>query len=334
MTKILLTAHILDQLLRPNSSHSVVTTVRSEEKAAPIRNAYKDRSDRLQVVVVGDISKEGAFDEVVKTPGLEVVMHTASPFHYKWTDPQKELVDPAVIGTTSILKAIHRSAPTVKRVIVTSSFASVLDVAHLSNASHTFTEASWNPNTIEDLHESPITAYRVSKTLAERAAWDFVRQHSPTFDLATICPPVVLGPVLHHLASLESINTSNERIVALVSGKCKEGIPDTGLITVWVDVRDTALAHVRAMEVEEAGGKRHLTIGGRFKNRDIADVAWKRFPDLKGLPDKTVKGGEAPSENENFKYNNDETTNRLGIKWRSLDDSVTDAIKSLREHGI
>lgn len=76
-------AHILDQLL--SKGHTVITTVRSEEKAKPIRDAYKDKGSQLEVVAVGDIAKENAFDEVVKTPGLEVVMHTASPFHFKWS---------------------------------------------------------------------------------------------------------------------------------------------------------------------------------------------------------------------------------------------------------
>lgn len=123
--------------------------------------------------------------------------------------------------------------------------------------------------------------------------------------------------------------------MALVSGGWNKGIPATGPITVWVDVRDTALAHVRAMERPEAGGKRHLTIGGRFKNRDIADVAWGRFPELAGnLPEKDVEGGEAPPASENFKYNNDETTRTLGMEWTSLESSVTDLIQSLKSHGI
>ncbi|EFY93586.1 NAD dependent epimerase/dehydratase, putative [Metarhizium acridum CQMa 102] len=339
MTKVLLTAHILDQLL--SKGHTVITTVRSEQKAKPIRDAYKDKGSQLEVVVVGDIAKDGAFDEVVKKPGLEVVLHTASPFHFKWkvqhavADAQKELIDPAVIGTTGILKAIKRSAPTVKRVVVTSSFAAVLDEKRLSDASHTFTEESWNPVGTQDLHSSPATAYRLSKTLAEKAAWDFVAREKPGFDLATICPPLVFGPVAHHLASLESINTSNERAVALVGGGWNDGIPATGPVTVWVDVRDTALAHIRAMERPEAGGRRHLAIGGRFRNRDIAEIAWAAFPELGDkLPKKDVEGGGAPPASENFKYNNDATTNVLGMKWTSLESSITDLIRSLKEHGI
>jgi nucleoside-diphosphate-sugar epimerase len=75
----------LEQLLK--KGHTVVTTVRSEGKAQKIREAYKAEADRLQVVIVPDIGEEDAFDEVAKTPGLEVVFHTASPFHFNWSMP-------------------------------------------------------------------------------------------------------------------------------------------------------------------------------------------------------------------------------------------------------
>jgi nucleoside-diphosphate-sugar epimerase len=83
-TDSLKTAHILEKLLE--RGYSVVTTVRSEDKAQKIREAHKDLGeDKLKVVIVPDIAKEGAFDEVVKEPGLDVVLHTASPFHFNWS---------------------------------------------------------------------------------------------------------------------------------------------------------------------------------------------------------------------------------------------------------
>lgn len=77
---------------------------------------------------------------------------------------------------------------------------------------------------------------------------------------------MVFGPVVHHLASLDSINTSNERIVALVQGKWKDAVPDTGVFA-WVDVRDVALAHVLAIEKPALGGKRLFATAGYFSNR-------------------------------------------------------------------
>jgi nucleoside-diphosphate-sugar epimerase len=330
-----LKAHILEQLLA--KGHQVVTTVRSEEKADQIRKAYSSLGeDKLKVVAVGDIAKEGAFDEVVKEPGLEVVLHTASPFHYN-VSHGSELVKPALVGTTGILRAIARSAPQVRRVVVTSSFAAILDEAHMTDPDTTFTEDSWNPVAEADLEKSHATAYRVSKKFAEKAAWDFVadKANGAKFDVVTINPPLVLGPVVHHLKSLASINTSNERIAAAVTGKWKEAgaVADTGIAVSWIDVRDCAEAHVLAgLELPEAGGKRLFTTEGHFCNRDIYDAVWKNFPDLRDrLPPPEAKGGEMPEKH--YKVDNSKTAKLLGIKWIPLEKSVVDAVNNFRELG-
>ncbi|KAK8134387.1 NAD dependent epimerase/dehydratase [Apiospora sp. TS-2023a] len=336
MTKVLLTggsgfiaAHVLELLLQ--RGHEVVTTVRSEEKASKIRSAHPDA--KLSFVIVPDIAQPNAFDEVTKTPGLEAVIHTASPFHYNWTDPKTELLDPAILGTTSVLKAIKQYAPGVKRVVITSSFASILSDAGLKDPKKVFSEADWNPNTYEDgLKDNKATSYRVSKTVAERAGWDFVKNEKPNFDLATICPPLVFGPVVHHLNSLQAINTSNARFVDVMQGKMRDEIAPSG-VHFWVDVRDVALAHVQAMEKAEAGGKRFFVLAGKFSNREIVDVVRKNFPELKDkLPAEDVKGGDYP-EGGFPGYDNSQATNVLGIKWVPLEKSVTDTVKSLQAVG-
>ncbi|KFH46759.1 putative NADPH-dependent methylglyoxal reductase-like protein [Hapsidospora chrysogenum ATCC 11550] len=340
MTKVLLTggsgfiaAHCLEQLLA--QGHNVVTTVRSEDKAQKIRDTYKDQASRLEVVIVPDIAKEDAFDEVVKTPGLEVVLHTASPFHFNWTDPEKELINPAVVGTTGILRAIQHSAPSVRRVVVTSSFASILDESKLTDPNHTFTEASWNPSTRADIHRSKPTAYRVSKTLAEQSAWAFVRDQKPGFDLVTICPPLVLGPLAHHLPSLDAINESNARVVKLLRGEWKNEIPSQGPVSIWVDVRDLARAHILAMDKPEFGGKRLFTTAGYFSNAEIAAVVRDRFPEYNDrLPGPEVKGGELPEVDKTFKWDVSATDKLLGFEWISLDKSISDLVNSLKAFGI
>lgn len=104
----------------------MVTTVRSQGKAEKIKEAYPDTpKDKLDFAFVEDIAKEGAFDEAVKSdPPFEVVIHTASPFHFNVTDVKKDMLDPAIIGTTGILKVIKKSAPTVKRVVRTHNLVS------------------------------------------------------------------------------------------------------------------------------------------------------------------------------------------------------------------
>lgn len=124
MTRVLLTGgsgfiavHVPEALL--TQGHSVVTTVRSETKAQMIRDTFPAYGkDQLDFAIVTDIAQEGAFDEAVQSDlPFEWVIHTASPYHFNITDTQKDLLDPAIIGTTGILKAIQKNAPTVKRVV-------------------------------------------------------------------------------------------------------------------------------------------------------------------------------------------------------------------------
>lgn len=110
-------AHIIDSLL--DSGHSVVTSVRTPEKGQKIlENHPKVPKEKLDFVIVEDVAKPNAFDEAIKSSEpFEYVIHSASPFHFNVMDTKKDLLDPAVIGTTNILKAIKKNAPTVKRVV-------------------------------------------------------------------------------------------------------------------------------------------------------------------------------------------------------------------------
>lgn len=148
---------------------------------------------KLSYKIVEDIAKEDAFDEAVKSnPPFEAVLHTASPFHFNVTDPKKDLIDPAVVGTTGILKSIKKNAPQVKRVAITSSFAAIVNA---KKNPEVYDESCWNPVTMDEaLNTDPGTAYRGSKTFAEKAAWEFVEKEKPNFTLATLNPPLVSFP--------------------------------------------------------------------------------------------------------------------------------------------
>lgn len=310
-----------------------MTTVRSEEKAQKIKDAHPDTpSSKLDFRIVPDIAVEGAFDEAVKTPGLEAVIHTASPFHFNVTDTKKDLLDPAIIGTTGVLKAIKKNAPTVKRVAITSSFAAIVDAGKGTGAGHTYSEKDWNPITESQALENPASGYRASKTFAEKAAWDFVEKEKPNFTLSTINPPLVLGPIVHYLNNLDALNTSNQSIRNFITGQNKKEIPPAN-VYLWVDVRDVALAHVKAIELPEAAGKRFFVTAGYFSGREVCEIIRKNFPDLeKELPPKDAKGGDYP-EGDLYKYDNSRTKEVLGIKFRGLEESVVDTVKSLKDVG-
>lgn len=163
------------------------------------------------------------------------------------------------------------------------------------------------------------------KTFAEKAAWDFVEKEKPNFDVATVNPPLVLGPVVHYLNSLDAINTSNKRVRDMIQGNAKDKLPPTGTF-IWVDVRDVALAHVRAIEVPEAGGQRFFVTAGHYSNKDIADVIRESYPELASkLPSDAVSDMPAGI----FDVDNRKSIELLGLKYRPLKQSVVDTVKSL-----
>ena len=136
---------------------------------------------------------------------------------------------------------------------------------------------------------------------------------------------------VHYLNSLDSLNTSNQRIRDIYQGKAKEQIPETGTF-LWVDVRDLALCHVKAMEVEAAANKRFFVTAGHFSNKEIAQIIKKEYPQTQGLPSESTEGGDYPKDGV-YSYDNSRTKDVLGIQFKSLHDSIKDTVKSFQSVG-
>lgn len=169
-------------------SHEVVTTVRSAEKGHALTDLFKGQ--KVSYTIVKDIGVPGAFDQaVVSDPPFDAVVHTASPFHYDVQDNKRDMLDPAIIGTTGILESIQKGAKTVKKVVVTSSFAAI---SNPTAPPKVYDETVWNEMTMEEALTSkdPQAVYRGSKTFAEKAAWEFVEREKPNFTLTVLNPPV------------------------------------------------------------------------------------------------------------------------------------------------
>lgn len=320
--------HCIDALIR--DGHTVVFTVRSLTKGAAVLEIFPDiPATRLSFVIVEDIAAPGAFDQAVKSdPPLEAVLHTASPFHFNISDIKKDMLEPAVEGTVGILRSIKQRAPEISRVVITSSFAAMnKQTAHPS----TYNESHWSDITMaQALEGDPFTAYRASKQFAEQAAWEFMDRESPHFELTTLTPPVVFGPILHSLDALGAINTSNQTILDLVKGNLRSGLHPSPVV-LWVDVRDLATAHVRAIENPAAAGKRIFVVAGLYRNSDLLDALKNHLPKLRPVLPESCE--VLPKE---FPYGFDNTRSRaiLGLEYRSLVESITDTAEAILKQTV
>ncbi|KAK9474341.1 uncharacterized protein V1510DRAFT_401428 [Dipodascopsis tothii] len=247
--------HVFQQLLE--AGYTVRATVRSEGKIPAIARTFAAHDGKFSFVVVPDIAAEGAFDAAVV--GVDYVVHTASP------------------GTTNVLRAVQQFAPQVRHVVVTSSMAAIVDVDQGARPGYVYTEADWNPVTLEQGKQDPFTAYRASKKYAEKTAWAFVEREKPAFGLTVINPPVVWGPMLND-ASLDALNTSNQMMYDVINGNMAE-IKET-FMTLWVDVRSVAQAHVRALTAPASAGQRYLVSKTRYSWSQVVGIIEREFPEL------------------------------------------------------
>ena len=251
--------HCVLQLLQ--EGYRVRGTVRSQGRADEVREAMEgnvDVGDRLEIVEADLTRDEGWADAV---HGCSYVLHVASPFPNRAPEHEDELIKPAKEGTLRVLRAAANAG--VKRVVITSSLAAVAGGHPLDDA-RVFTEEDWSI-----IERCP--PYPKSKTLAERAAWDFVAGlgGDAPMELCVINPGAVLGPVLNRHYS-----TSGEVVRKLMA---KE-LPGTAKIGFsWVDVRDVASAHIAAMTTPGAAGQRFCCAIEFSWIDEVADILAKRF---------------------------------------------------------
>ncbi|KAG8916236.1 methylglyoxal reductase (NADPH-dependent) gre2 [Tulasnella sp. 417] len=297
-------ATILRKLLE--RGHTVVGTVRSESKATFLREQFKVAadSDKLKFAVVDDITAPGAFDEVLRAYQFDAVLHTSSPFRYNIV------------------------APSVKRVVVTSSFASVVNRTKGTWPGKVYTEADWNPTTREEGLKDVASGYYASKTLAEQAAWDFVKEKKPSFTLTTLCPPMVYGPPEQEVPSMVKLNVSNLDIYDIFNGASD---PTYG-VWVWIDVRDLADAHVLAMDSAVAANQRYIVSQGNFSPQMFVDYIWKHYPEraaAKGI-NKHTPGKYYPDEGV-YGVDTSKSVKELGMKYTPIEDMLRDTLKRFEE---
>jgi nucleoside-diphosphate-sugar epimerase len=311
-------AHVVDNLLQRGIKVRAAT--RSLNKGEQLQVARQKYSSQLDIVQVGDFSEAASFSEAVK--GVTGVIHVASPFSYSTTDNEKELILPAIAGVRAILEAAEKEK-TVERVVITSSFASVMNADRKAPPRFTYTAEDWNPLTYEesiDKKTSAVIAYRGSKKFAELEAWNFVKERKPGFNIVTLCPPMTFGPICHPVADLAGLNESNANLWKVASGK---DLP-VARVPFWVDVRDLATAHVEALVRPEAGGKR-FTVSSpeKFTYGLVGEIVAEEFPWGK----ERVATGEKQVIDDSYDLDGERAAKELGIKYTPFQETVRDFIK-------
>ncbi|KAL2683403.1 hypothetical protein Neosp_007873 [[Neocosmospora] mangrovei] len=319
--------HTITTLLR--QGYAVRGAVRSQTSADAVLKTFSDYSNKLSVVVVPDMTISGAFDEAVQ--GVDGVLHMASPFSLNIKDNETEMLVPAIKGTESVLESVAAHGVNVKRVVLTSSFAAMVDLTKGFWPGHTYDENDWNDVTYDYAKAADgATAYVASKALAEKAAWNFMKERKPGFELTVLCPPMVFGPPVHAV-SFSALNVTTWDMNRFISGEL-EDVPDTSF---WgfVDVRDLAQAHLRALEIPEAGNERFFIVGGRYSYQRTADVlrSSPRIPETyKSKIPIGQPGQNYPGPNI-YEVDNSKSKRILGIEYRPFEECVVDSAVKLIE---
>ncbi len=312
------------------SGHNVRTTVRDKlhkEKFEHLLNLANKEEGTLEVFEA-NLLNQGSFDEVVQD--ADAVIHMASPFKISGIkNAQKDLIEPAVIGTRNVLESVNKSK-SVKRVVLTSSVVAIYgDAIDLEQTpEQVFNESIWNDTSTEN-HQP----YALSKTLAEKAAWG-IHDAQNDWSLVVINPGFVLGPSL----TKRKDSTSIDFMLSLLNGKYKTGVPDLSFGI--VDVRDVARAHVKGALKEQASG-RHILVSDTLSALQIAKKLKQAFPENKKIPKKVLPSFLlyllGPLQGFTWKF----LRRNLGIKLRfdnsysqkDLDIDYTKPDDTLRDHG-
>jgi dihydroflavonol-4-reductase len=318
----------LVELLR--RGYGVRTTVRDLSREPEVHEMVAgeiETEDRL-AVFEADLSDDDGWDVAIE--GCDYVLHVASPFPASAPKDPDELIVPARDGTLRVLRAALKAG--VRRVVVTSSSATVADAPE--PRPWPLTEAVWT-----DVARA--RPYVQSKVLAEQAAWDFMLDQGASERLATVLPSAMIGPVLS--SDLSYSVQSVERLL----NRSMPGIPRLGFA--FVDVRDVADLHVRAMKAREAGGERFLGTGPSLWLSDVARILRERLgSDADRVPTRRVPNFMVRAAarfdpelrqivgglGKRSEFSNEKARTQLGWSPRPIEDTIVECAQSLLRLGV
>ncbi|XP_042445718.1 phenylacetaldehyde reductase-like isoform X1 [Zingiber officinale] len=257
-----------------------------------------------------NILEENSFDAGIE--GCDGVFHTASSFYQAVTDPQAELLGPAVKGILNVLASCKKVS--IKRVVVTSSMAAV-EYNGRPRTPDVVVDDTWFSS--PEICEQDKQWYVLSKTLAEDAAWKFAKENA--IDIVTINPAMVIGPLL-----LPTLNTSAVAILNLINGSTSYPNASFG----WVNVKDVAMAHILAFEVPSASG-RYCLVERVVHYSELVRIIRELYPSLP-VPEKCADDKPFVPIYQVSK----EKYKSLGLDYTPIETSIKETIESLEENFV
>ncbi len=327
MKKVLLTGisgyiamHCAKELLKRD--YHINATVRNLDKVEDIKKALSALSldvDKIQFFQADLLSDDNWEDAMAD---CEYVMHVASPYPLNQPKDENVLIKPAVEGTERVVSLAIKN--NVKKIVLTSSVVAV-SVGHTKKE---YSEEDWS------FADKPIAAYAKSKTLAEKKAWELIKSANADTKLTVINPSGVIGP------SLTSEISSTQLIIAgLMNGRIPVNLP---IHIGYVDVRDVALAHIKALENPNSDGERIILSNTELWHKDVSKILkdggykapWLTVsvPVAKFLANvvPALKGAKRFLGKDMVK-NTTKAEDILGISYIDIKKSILDDAKSLTE---
>ena len=309
---------LLAALLRPASGRTGDQTVRAQvrdlAREDDLRAAVRrgDADDSGLEVVTADLTSDDGWKAAMA--GVDEVYHVASPIPPAQPKDPDELVVPAREGTLRVLRAARDAGA--RRVVLTSSFAAI---GYTPKPSAEFTEDDWTDPDMPGLQPYPR-----SKTIAERAAWDFMNSEGGATELVVVNPTFILGP------PLTSATGSSLYLIKAMFGGTMSVAPRHRFGI--ADVRDVADLHIRAMAAPAAAGKRFIGVSDHpaMSYLELAEILRRRFGPLAAkVPTEEAPGDDLPRP----VIHNDRAKNELGWRPRPAETTIVDTVESLRERG-
>ncbi|KAH9893507.1 NAD-P-binding protein [Cubamyces lactineus] len=354
---------IVHELL--DKGYFVRAAVRTDEKARTLSSLITSKHPALppgsfECVVVPEMLTDGAFDNFLGD--IQGVIHTATPVTFDLEDPEDYNV-PAVNGTMGIIKAAAKHK-NVKRVVVTSSTGAIAETLRAPEETRIYTEDEWNDYAVETVSRLGKAApgfekYSASKVLSEKAAWEFCQENKGrlSFELCTILPGWVFGvntllpsfsphapgpltqnslsqPLPDDPKSPADISTVSARVVwgqAFAMPPAEPFLVDFS----FVDVRDVAEMHIRALEMEAAAGERFLANPNLCTWQDWYNAAHAMgiLPGLSKIHPPTTTSTEGKASYPRLEYSSEKAKKKLGMVFRPLEVTLRDMVDDFRKRG-